>query len=333
MNTKLPLSRVFAGLALLLLAMLFVDRAVQHTPGIAKPQLETTASSAERLAGAAKPADRPTPLALGPVGQTLPGFDPTKDWTRRLFSNSIESIRLIETLKSAVPVAQRGVRDQLDGLSKKLFIDDWKLAAMYDAELDPSAAQRLFAEITNRVGQNNGVDYEGLLGESRRTEVPAIPPDPQELLKDYYEPRVTSTAVPDFKRVSDVVATLAPGEDPMQSGVLKDAWVYVALNTELAQWESDRAQIQQEDLAKFEASPDAATPDYAAHKALLDAHSAGSLAAMRTSNQTAAGIYSQVFEWRFREIYGLTESSDLVAQLAGLTLSGASTADFELPSP
>lgn len=246
-----------------------------------------------------------------------------------VLSNAVRCVAFIDTLIDAVPPERGNTRRQLEGMRKKMFEDDWRLAALHDRSIRAAAA----AEAFQRLAQNpREADISSLREEFRSSEETESGDGITSLTAHYQ--RLLASHKPVYREIVQLLddRTGSPGQAE-QSALLKDAATYVAFRTQVNGWWEEEQRLYRGYAA--EVAQDRKTASSQVPLETFDAVDAFHDIALQEAGrgfQSQLEASDRVFEWRFRELYGL-DGAALLAALSELKLVDPSPVDLSIPGP
>lgn len=254
--------------------------------------------------------------------------------TRRTLGDAIRSLRRLSGISKKVPAGQRTIQTQLEGLGRKIFIDDWDLAALRDPGLDRAAGPKALQEAMDptAVDVSSTVDrWLDASGADTRS-VPSPADNPEDRLRAHYDIRIASEQVPGFKEITSVLGRHADLETLYRSDAIKDAWTFAALLGEMQDRERAEEKAREADNDRASTTPPGQTDEqHAAYREVLARHSAMVLSELKQQDAILASAYSDLFEWRFRELHQIQDAKLLLSEIVLHPLSGFSPVDLGIP--
>lgn len=247
-----------------------------------------------------------------------------------LLTNAVACVDFVRELRDQLPSEHGNARRQLDGLAKRLFVDDWRMMAMADPLIDGSRANEAFAMLTGRPGEGAVTDLDSLLNAftssaERKEQQAALG---TAALADHYSERLKQSRIEGFRAVNEVLQQFASTSAMEPSALLKDAWVYVAGRTEAIEWQMTEHNSYNDTAHQFAKLGQHLSPEALSHLGGFFTHAQEGLA---RSVNSLLEAYDSVFIWRFRAMYGVPNAEQLTAALAHTSLTGVSPVDLEIP--
>jgi hypothetical protein len=270
-------------------------------------------------------AERAVQSFEGDVAEPLSG----RIKAQKVITNAVECVQFISQLLDDLPVERGNTRRQLEALRRKLFIDDWRMAALYDPLLDADKSETAFARVLEAEGT---VDIATLFQTCQRTGKSEAILGVADLTQHYQT--LIASRNPGYQRLIEILDayTSFPSEF-LHSDLLKDAALYAAERTQILDWwaeeENDLSHLASQSAQAMAKNQTAISPEAVS---IADSFFSLATSGLQDTMKSQLEANDRVFQWRFQRKYGLNAEA-LLTDLATVRLSGVSARDLSIPKP
>ncbi len=255
------------------------------------------AANAERQV----PSEPELDATLQLLGEAVPAED------QPFMIRAVKSAQVIENEKRTFPKNSPGDR-LLDGLQRKLFIDDYTYAALATGKMDSTRATEVFGKLVEKLRQLQHVPVQLPSEEAARSDNHVA-----DRMSSHYQALLQSQNE-GYSNVYKTVSAFSP--NVLSSDLFKDALAYVALRTEVNEWMDEEIKDRQTVLAR--------QTEHIKNAQLAGTSSANyeAVSQSQVANlMRVQGAYHNVFSFRLADNHGL-EAGPVLTELDKLKLAG-----------
>ena len=279
---------------------------------------------------------RPAALDLPARPPRHPALDllaePAPSAAQPFIVRGIQTVQLIEQHRRRFPKDSHGAR-LLEGLARKLFMDDYRYAALATGEMDAAGAEAAYDALAARVSATTVYPAEFDMSvdlEPVELSDHDLPPLTVERMAEHHAAFMSNAANPVYQTVW---AAVEPYDPSAQTDLYKDALLFAAQHAEMTEWidrEKKELLVAIDRMGEISSDPDQFERSMQSHREMTDR--------MISEYAYVQEATQQIFEERFRA-RGI-EDPEFIQQLKGLAMQqtlpdrtriGVGGTDFDFP--